>query len=63
MKELPLLALIFAFLTLITLIVGIIIMAKGGKLNAKASNKLMVLRVTLQGIVIILIIASVILAL
>ncbi len=41
-------ALIFIFLTLLVLILGILLMAKGGELNKKYGNKLMVARVSLQ---------------
>lgn len=42
------------FATLFVLMSGIIVMAIGGKLDAKWSNRLMVLRVTFQGIAIAL---------
>jgi len=35
--------------TLIVLVIGIILMARGGEVNRKYSNKLMSLRVVLQG--------------
>ncbi len=41
-------AIIFIFLTLLVLIFGILLMAKGGELNKKYGNKLMVARVSLQ---------------
>jgi hypothetical protein len=37
-------------LTLIVLIIGVISMAVGGKIDKKLSSKLMVLRVVLQGV-------------
>lgn len=45
---------ILILLTLVVLIVGILLMAKGGKLNEKYSNKLMVARVSLQFLAIIM---------
>ena len=48
------LMLLFAFATLAVLIIGIIVMAKGGKLDKKYSNKLMVARVCFQGIAVLL---------
>jgi hypothetical protein len=63
MNELPIIAIVFAILTLITLIVGVIVMAKGGKINTKLSNKLMILRVSLQGVAVLLIIIGAIFAL
>jgi hypothetical protein len=46
--------LILIFLTLAVLVAGIILMAKGGKINKKYSNKLMVARVCLQFLAIIM---------
>jgi hypothetical protein len=40
--------------TLVVLIAGVVLMAMGGKLNKKYSNQLMMLRVVLQGSVILL---------
>lgn len=50
------LIIIFAILTIITLAIGVILMARGGQLNEKYSTKLMSLRVLFQAIVIILLI-------
>jgi preprotein translocase subunit SecG len=50
----PIIILILIFLTLATLILGIILMAKGGKINKKYSNKLMAARVALQFLAIIM---------
>ena len=47
--------LFFMLATFLVLIVGVSLMMKGGPLNAKYGNKLMVARVTLQGITILLI--------
>lgn len=44
------LAVIFIAATLLVLIVGIVFMSFGGKLNEKYGNKLMALRVTLQAL-------------
>jgi hypothetical protein len=44
----PILFIILAALTLIVLITGVLIMARGGKTNEKYSNKLMIARVALQ---------------
>ena len=46
--------LILMALTLSILVVGIVLMAIGGKLNSKLSNKLMVARVLVQFIVVML---------
>lgn len=43
--------------TVVVLVVGISLMARGGELNRKYGNKLMVARVTLQGIAIALVVA------
>jgi uncharacterized membrane protein len=45
---------IMIFFTLAVLIAGIFLMGKGGKLNKKYSNKLMIARVSFQFIVIIM---------
>jgi len=50
----PIIPLILIFLTLAVLVAGIILMAKGGKINKKYSNKLMAARVSLQFIAIIM---------
>ena len=41
--------------TLLVLVAGIILMTKGGPLNAKYGNKLMVARVSLQGLTLLLV--------
>jgi hypothetical protein len=41
--------------TLFVLIIGIVFMARGGKVNKKYSNKLMIARVALQGIAVAII--------
>jgi len=46
-------ALAFIFVTLLVLIIGLVFMATGGKLNTKYSNKLMSLRVLAQAIAIV----------
>jgi len=43
------LVIFFMVATLAVLLTGVILMMKGGKLNQKYSNKLMVARVALQG--------------
>ena len=48
------LPLILIFLTLLILIAGVILMAKGGNLNKKYGNKLMVARVVMQFLAIIM---------
>lgn len=40
--------------TVIVLMVGVVFMARGGEVNQKYSNKLMVARVTLQGLAILI---------
>lgn len=47
------LAIIFAVFTLLTLIIGIIVMARGGKGSSKNSNKLMIMRVSFQALAVI----------
>ena len=42
-------------LTLAVMVGGVVVMAVGGKLNAKYSNKLMQWRVILQGLAILLV--------
>lgn len=44
----------FMLATLLILIVGLVVMARGGKVSKKYSNKLMVLRVVFQAIAILL---------
>lgn len=41
--------------TVVVLILGITIMARGGEINRKYGNKMMVARVTLQGLAILLV--------
>ncbi len=53
MQNSPTLFIILALFTLTVLIVGIIIMGMGGKVNKKYSNKLMIARVATQAITII----------
>jgi hypothetical protein len=48
------LIIVISIATLFVLIAGIVFMAKGGKLNAKYSNKLMTMRVMLQAVAIII---------
>lgn len=48
-------ALLLMLITLFVLIAGIFLMAKGGNLNKKYGNKLMVARVTFQALTIIFI--------
>jgi hypothetical protein len=55
MTILPPAATIFLFLTLLALVIGLILMAVGGKINKKNANKLMVARVVFQAISIALI--------
>jgi len=43
------LVIVFMLATLAVLLAGVILMMRGGKLNQKYSNKLMVARVALQG--------------
>jgi hypothetical protein len=62
METFPILIVVFALLTLLVLILGLVIMARGGKINKKLSNKLMILRVALQGITLLLVIVSLALA-
>ena len=50
---------IIAFLMIATvgvLLAGIILMATGGKLNARYANRLMMARVTLQGLVLLMLV-------
>jgi hypothetical protein len=53
MQNSPTLFIILVLFTLAVLIVGIIIMGMGGKVNKKYSNKLMIARVATQAITII----------
>ena len=46
------LVLLLLFATLAVLVTGVIVMGKGGEANLKYSNRLMSLRVILQGLVI-----------
>lgn len=46
------LLMVFVFATLAVLFTGIFFMARGGEVNEKYSNKLMVARVTLQALAI-----------
>ena len=46
--------LILIFFTLLILIAGILVLAKGGAINKKYSNKLMVARVVMQFLAIIM---------
>ena len=48
------LILVLMFATAAALGVGIVLMARGGEANAKYGNKMMVLRVTLQGATLLL---------
>jgi len=52
MAGLLVLALVFAVATAIVLLIGIVVMAKGGKVNKNYSNKLMQMRVAAQAITI-----------
>lgn len=54
MKTLPLAVIILMVATVAVLIAGLILMAIGGKVNEKHSNKLMVARVMLQAAAIIM---------
>ncbi len=54
MQGLLVLALVFAVATAIVLIIGVAVMAKGGKFNKKYSNKLMQMRVAAQALTILL---------
>ncbi|AZL15265.1 HIG1 domain-containing protein [Rickettsiales endosymbiont of Stachyamoeba lipophora] len=45
--------LIFMFITIAIVIAGVLLMARGGKLNKKFSNKLMVARVIFQAIALV----------
>lgn len=38
----------------VVMVIGLVLMAKGGKANEKYGNKLMVARVTLQGLAVLL---------
>lgn len=49
-----LLLILFTGITLLVLITGLVVMVKGGKVNAKWGNKLMTLRVAAQAIAIAL---------
>ena len=50
----PILLLILMGATVLVLVTGVIVMAKGGAINKKYSNQLMMLRVTVQGLAILL---------
>lgn len=54
MKLLSLSIMIAALFTAAILIVGVVLFMRGGKLNAKFSNKLMVSRVLLQALTILI---------
>lgn len=54
MHGLAILAFVFAAATLIVLIIGVLVMARGGKMNKKYSNKLMQARVAAQAITILI---------
>ncbi|MFV9879915.1 MAG: HIG1 domain-containing protein [Rickettsiales endosymbiont of Dermacentor nuttalli] len=56
MVILPLLIFIFMISTVVMLVLGLIFMALGNKLNAKYGNKLMNARVTLQTITLCLLV-------
>ncbi len=58
MEYVSITAMVITVVILVVLIVGIVIMAVGGKANAKYSNKLMTLRVILQAIVILMLLAG-----
>ncbi len=47
---LPILLMVFMGLTAVVLVVGLLVMARGGKLNGQYGNKLMRARVALQAI-------------
>jgi len=53
MKHIVVLVMLLA--TALVLVAGVVLMMKGGELNKKYGNKLMVARVTLQGLTILLI--------
>jgi hypothetical protein len=42
------------FAVVVAMVIGLVLMAKGGKANEKYGNKLMVARVTLQGLAVLL---------
>ncbi|MES2214452.1 MAG: HIG1 domain-containing protein [Pseudomonadota bacterium] len=44
---------IFITSTLLVLVFGVLLMARGGKMNRKYSNKFMIMRVVLQGAAIV----------
>jgi hypothetical protein len=44
----------FMLATLVVLVTGILLMAKGGKVNEKYSNRLMIARVVLQAMAVLL---------
>ena len=48
MQASPTLTIILAVFTLLILIAGVFLMARGGKVNEKWSNKLMIARVAMQ---------------
>jgi len=54
MNGMHLTILVFMIATLLVLVAGIVLMMKGGTLNEKYGNRLMVARVTLQGLTIAL---------
>lgn len=54
MSGATILILVLMLATVAVLVVGIVLMARGGEANAKYSNKLMSLRVVLQGATLLL---------
>jgi hypothetical protein len=52
MQILAIFVIIFGFLTVLSLVVGIATMAKGGEFNQKYGNKLMTARVAFQALTI-----------
>lgn len=56
MSIMPLIIGFFMLLTLLVLVTGVGFMMKGGKFNKKYGNKLMVARVSLQGLTLLLVI-------
>ena len=52
-KFLPLVLIVCMFVALLVVLIGVIAMAKNGNFNKKYSNKLMRMRVLLQGVAVI----------
>jgi hypothetical protein len=52
MQQSPTLFIILSLLTLLVLIVGVLVMARGGEISKKYSNKLMTMRVAMQALAI-----------